>query len=30
MLTVQEKALNYAKKVGGSFLVRNHTNSVTC
>jgi len=30
MVTVQEKALKYAKKVQGNFLVRNSTNSVTC
>ena len=30
LLTVQEKAIKYAKKVQGSFLVRNRTNSVTC
>jgi hypothetical protein len=30
MVTVQEKAISYAKKVQGSFLVRNRTNSVTC
>lgn len=30
MLTIQDKALKYAKKVQGSFLVRNRTNSVTC
>jgi hypothetical protein len=30
MITVQEKALKYANKVQGSFLVRNRTNSVTC
>lgn len=30
MITVQEKALKYAKKVDGSFLIRNSTNSVTC
>lgn len=30
MVTVQEKAIKYAKKVQGNFLVSNHTNSVTC
>ena len=30
MLTIQEKAIKYAKKVQGSFLVRSYTNSVTC
>lgn len=30
MLTIQEKAVKYAKKVEGSFLVRSQTNSVTC
>ena len=30
MLTIQGKAIKYAKKVEGSFLVRSHTNSVTC
>ncbi len=30
MITIQEKAFKYAKKVQGSFLVRDHTNSVTC
>lgn len=30
MITIQEKAVTYAKKVQGSFLVRNRTNSVTC
>lgn len=30
MVTLQEKAAKYAKKVEGSFLVRTRTNSVTC
>lgn len=30
MVTVQDKALKYAKKVQGSFLVKNSTNKVTC
>lgn len=30
MLTIQEKAIKYAKKVEGSFLVRSYTNSVAC
>lgn len=30
MLTVQERAIKYAKKVQGSFLIRPQTNSVTC
>jgi hypothetical protein len=30
MITIQKKSVNYAKKVQGSFLVRNRTNSVTC
>jgi hypothetical protein len=30
MVTVQEKAVKYAKKVHGSFLVRKHNSSVTC
>ena len=30
MLTIQGKAIKYAKKVQGSFLVRSHTNSVAC
>lgn len=30
MVTVQEKAVKYAKKVQGSFLVRNRINNVTC
>jgi hypothetical protein len=30
MLTVQEKAIKYAKKIQGSFVVKSRTNSVTC
>ena len=30
MLTIEKKAIKYAKKVEGSFLVQSHTNSVTC
>ena len=30
MLTIQEKAIKYAEKVDGSFLVRSYTNSVAC
>ncbi|OAA90276.1 hypothetical protein WY13_01179 [Clostridium ljungdahlii] len=30
MVTIQEKAAKYAKKVHGSFLVKKHNNSVTC
>ena len=30
MLTVQAKAIKYAKKVKGSFLVQSRTNIVTC
>ncbi|KZL91953.1 hypothetical protein CLMAG_17590 [Clostridium magnum DSM 2767] len=30
MVTIQEKALKYAKKVQSSFLIRNSTNTVTC
>lgn len=30
MVTVQKKAVKYAKKVKGDFLVRIYTNSVTC
>lgn len=30
MISIQEKAVKYAKKVQGSFLIRNRTNSVTC
>ena len=29
MLTIQEKAIKYAEKVEGSFLVRSHTNRVS-
>jgi hypothetical protein len=30
MISIQEKAVKYAKKVQGSFLIRNRTNHVTC
>lgn len=30
MLTIQEKAVKYAKKANGSFLIKSRSNSVTC
>lgn len=30
MLTIQEKAIKYAEKQNGSFLIKSHHNSVTC
>lgn len=30
MLTIQEKAIKYAEKESGSFLVKSHSNSVSC
>lgn len=30
MITIQERALKYAKKVQGSFLIRTSTRNVTC